>query len=363
MPLHCRLSAQDDRIAAWKTMAAMNVTTIIAAIGVGLVAAATLLYIVLSAALHRQKWLVALRNAEELVEKGSARAMRRALSSDSPGERLGAAMAFSEIATRAATKALCRTLADDRDADVRSAAANALASRADEDVVARLSEAAARDKSPIVRGAAVEALGLSRSESAVPALVEVLRDAGSQPWRPGLRARIALGKLAADALGKIGGTKAIAALGAAQASRNRSVREAAEEALSLIELRHTAGGVEGDAPTLRKLAGAYIAKREFEEAIGWLDRAARIEPTHAETYETLGTLHHKLGDQRRAERCYKKAIELAPEEPFPHFGLGVIYQSRGDEAAVAEFERYLALAPDGDQARSARRFVAELTGE
>jgi Flp pilus assembly protein TadD len=168
--------------------------------------------------------------------------------------------------------------------------------------------------------------------------------------------------MAADSLGKIGGKEAIAALGAAQTSRHGAIRDAAQEALSLIELRQVASNEEADAATLRKLAAAYIVKRDFAEAVYWLERAGSSDPTNAETHETLGTLHQKLGDHRRAERSYRKAIELAPQEPFPHFGVGTICHKRGDRAgAIAAFERYLELAPDGDQAASARGFLTELT--
>jgi len=339
----------------------MDPTYIIAAVAVAIVVIGTLMHVVLSATMYRHKWTVALRTAQELLQKGTAAAVRRRLASDLAAERLGAAMAFSELSTRGATKALCQTLANDKDADVRSAAANALGSRASAEVIAALSRAATGDSSPVVRGAAVEALGLTRSERAVPALVDALKEASTRAWRPGLRARVAIATMAGAALGKIGGGAAIAAVGAAQTSPHGAIRHAAEQALSLIKLRQTASEDTADADTLRKLAAAYVVNRDFAEAIRWLEQAARIEPTHAETFETLGTLHQKLGDHQRAARWYNKAIELAPDEPFPHFGMGIIYRKRDEKAAAIEaFKRYLEVAPDGDQARSAREFVAEL---
>jgi len=342
----------------------MDLDLLIASIVVAVVVIATLLHVVLSAAAHRYKWITALRTARELLKNPQLGPLRRALSADSPGERLGAAMALSELTTRPAAKALCKALADDKDADVRSTAATALGSRAGSEVISALSKAATSDKSTIVRGAAVEALGASRGESAVATLIEILKEGSTARWLPGLRARIALGAMAAEALSKIGGTRAVAAIGAAQASRHRAIHRAAREALSLIELKHVAAEKDADAPTMRNLAAAHVVRRDFHEAIRWLERASRIEPDHAETFETLGTLHHKLGDHRRAERCYDKAIELDPDEPFPHFGMGVIHRSRDEKAAaVAAFKRYLEVAPDGDQARSAREFVSELGGE
>ena len=158
---------------------------------------------------------MALRTARELLEKRGDRAIRRALDSEAPGERLGAAMACSERKTQATAKALRRALANDRDAEVRSAAAHALGQRGGADSIAALSAAAADDRSTVVRGGAVEALGITRNESAVPALVAALKEASARPWPLGLRARLAIGTMAAEALGKIGGAGAAAALGGA----------------------------------------------------------------------------------------------------------------------------------------------------
>jgi Flp pilus assembly protein TadD len=168
--------------------------------------------------------------------------------------------------------------------------------------------------------------------------------------------------MAAKALGNIGGTDAIAALGAAQSSLHPRIRKSARNALALINLRQAANGEEADAGALRELAAAHIVRREFRQALQWLDRAGRMEPDNAETFETLGTLHHKLGDHAKAEGSYKRAVELSPDEPFPHFGLGVIYQSREKRSAALDaFNRYVDLAPNGEQAGSARQFIAELS--
>ena len=50
-----------------------------------------------------------------------------------------------------------------------------------------------------------------------------------------------------------------------------------------------------------------------------------------------------------------------PGAPDPHFQLGRLYARQGDrEAATAELETYLQLAPDGPWAGDARRLLDEL---
>ncbi|MFQ6131002.1 MAG: HEAT repeat domain-containing protein [Armatimonadota bacterium] len=333
---------------------------LISGLAVAVFVGAFLLYVVLSHAAHRQKWLTAMDTGQALLRGNSEKDIDAALADEKPGRRLGAIMALADDASAPAGRKLAAALQDE-DEDVRSAAANALARQKREGVVEPLARAALGDPSFLVRGAAIGALGETAGEEAVDALVEVLREGAAASIFQARRGRMACAAMAAEALGKIGGAKAAAALGAAQASPRRPVRLAAQTALGLMNLTDEASSELADAPVVRKLAAALIAKGDDEQAIKWLWRAAELDPGDASTHHTLGVMHQRLGDYVKAEKAYGRAIELDPKEPFPHFGMGMIYQSRNQfDKARAAFTQYLRLAPRGDQARSARQFLREI---
>jgi tetratricopeptide (TPR) repeat protein len=58
---------------------------------------------------------------------------------------------------------------------------------------------------------------------------------------------------------------------------------------------------------------------------------------HYEVLQELGDCHNTLGDYLQAQRCYEEAATLAPDEPGPYVGLGVIALQRNclDDAETA----------------------------
>jgi len=70
------------------------------------------------------------------------------------------------------------------------------------------------------------------------------------------------------------------------------------------------------------------------------------------------------GDAARALGEYERALGEAPDFAPTHFALGALYLRAGQRAgARARFERYLALAPDGNQAAYARQYLNQLARE
>jgi tetratricopeptide (TPR) repeat protein len=65
-----------------------------------------------------------------------------------------------------------------------------------------------------------------------------------------------------------------------------------------------------------------------------------------------------------AEKNYKRAIEISPDEPEPHRGLGFLYELEHDpELSVQEFRSYLELAPSAVDAPQIRRHIAAMEKE
>jgi tetratricopeptide (TPR) repeat protein len=64
------------------------------------------------------------------------------------------------------------------------------------------------------------------------------------------------------------------------------------------------------------------------------------------TYDVMGAIFHKLGDDRQAERLFKSAIALDPENAQAYFELGYAYKDMGRyEDAIAMFRKALQYRP------------------
>jgi DNA-binding transcriptional MerR regulator len=58
-------------------------------------------------------------------------------------------------------------------------------------------------------------------------------------------------------------------------------------------------------------------------------RAVELDPWMADAHVNLGRLYHLTGERGRAEAHYRDAVKLAPDDPVPHFNLGVLLEEQG----------------------------------
>jgi tetratricopeptide (TPR) repeat protein len=77
----------------------------------------------------------------------------------------------------------------------------------------------------------------------------------------------------------------------------------------------------------------------------------------------LGLALLELGDRARALRCLRRAIELAPDDADAHFRLAQALGEGEADAARAELETTLRLAPDHAEATSALAAAAAARGD
>jgi tetratricopeptide (TPR) repeat protein len=83
-----------------------------------------------------------------------------------------------------------------------------------------------------------------------------------------------------------------------------------------------------------------IAHGEGDEsqAIAWLQRALKSDPTNSAAYAALGTVYAKEKDYKSARSALERAIELDPKDVTAHYQLGLVYARLGDkERAEAMF--------------------------
>jgi Tfp pilus assembly protein PilF len=111
-----------------------------------------------------------------------------------------------------------------------------------------------------------------------------------------------------------------------------------------------AGRAEIDAVPLLGLGRVLMANNQPEEAIGWLQQAAKVPSPPAEVYEVLGLAYSKTARPAMAADELETAIRLQPQSARLHLMLARIYRSLGKaEMADAELKRYSTLNGNGVQ--------------
>lgn len=96
---------------------------------------------------------------------------------------------------------------------------------------------------------------------------------------------------------------------------------------------------------------AHMQQKRPKEALEAFQKAVRMDSRNAEYLTALGRLFGssidgKDPDLEKAERCFRKAIELSPKDARNYFYLGHIYRAKEDpELAVRCFKKTLELAP------------------
>lgn len=96
------------------------------------------------------------------------------------------------------------------------------------------------------------------------------------------------------------------------------------------------------AAALHLLGCIHSQRGQQGEAIALIQRAIAIEPAVAEYHENLADIHHRAGDDAKAEAECRIALELDPARHRPHNVLGLIALDRQDlEGARLCFTRAL----------------------
>ena len=95
------------------------------------------------------------------------------------------------------------------------------------------------------------------------------------------------------------------------------------------------------------LGRAYVAKGEYDLAAEELNQAFTLDPLNADAHRVLADLEAAKRNPAEAEKLYRKAIELRPDDWALHYALGIFYfrasRYADAERALAESIR---LAPD-----------------
>jgi tetratricopeptide (TPR) repeat protein len=124
----------------------------------------------------------------------------------------------------------------------------------------------------------------------------------------------------------------------------------AEQYFEMNESRAALGVLSGwlrhnppDPEVLRAFADMALITRQYEVAIGALNRLLQMDRFDAELYFLKGRNQRLLGDTAAAVSSYQTAIELDPELEAAHLELGVLLAVAGDERGLRYLGNVLAL--------------------
>jgi protein O-GlcNAc transferase len=74
---------------------------------------------------------------------------------------------------------------------------------------------------------------------------------------------------------------------------------------------------------------------KLDQAIVSFEMTIRLDPSHAQAYNNLGTCLSLKGQQKEAIKHLQNAIYLDPEGLMPYESLEIIYRSQGDTAKAS----------------------------
>jgi tetratricopeptide (TPR) repeat protein len=126
-----------------------------------------------------------------------------------------------------------------------------------------------------------------------------------------------------------------------------------------------------DAATHNNFALALGKAKKFPEMQAELQKAAQLDPPKAgQYYYNMGAMLVNAGQAEPAGEAFKKAIELDPNHADSYYQWGVYLVGKASFAAdgkvtpvpgtVEAFQKYLALAPTGQFAESAKGMLASM---
>ena len=106
------------------------------------------------------------------------------------------------------------------------------------------------------------------------------------------------------------------------------------------------------------LGSGYYERGQMDVAIGELNTAVKLDPNYAPAYNIYGLIYAVLGEDRKAEQNFERALALAPNNPDIHHNWGwYLCQHKREREALAQFEtrRQRSVVPDaGDRAGQRR---------
>jgi tetratricopeptide (TPR) repeat protein len=104
-----------------------------------------------------------------------------------------------------------------------------------------------------------------------------------------------------------------------------------------------------------------IKKGDFKSARDYFTKALEISPEDEALAYNVGEMYFAHQNVDDAIKYYELAIKIKSNWPQPYYKLGLAYTNKGDyEKAIANFKKFVELAPDSSEASIAKNIIATL---
>jgi tetratricopeptide (TPR) repeat protein len=114
-------------------------------------------------------------------------------------------------------------------------------------------------------------------------------------------------------------------------------------AAAILQFEQALASQPDDVATLMRVSDARWRARRREAAVEAAERARELEPTNTAAISSLAVYQRELERWTESEANHRRFAELAPGDPWPWGGLGLLgYQSGNWALCVQSYERYLA---------------------
>ncbi len=110
------------------------------------------------------------------------------------------------------------------------------------------------------------------------------------------------------------------------------------------------------------LGNILMDTSRFNEAIDAYQKALEIDPKNVDVRVDMGTCYRNSGKADIAAKEYRKALEINPNHAYGHLNLAVVLAGdfKDKAQAIKEFEKYLQLAPNAQNAEQIRQEIQRL---
>jgi len=112
-----------------------------------------------------------------------------------------------------------------------------------------------------------------------------------------------------------------------------------------------------------KLAELRLVKREYAEAMRWVNDALRLDDQDPKAYFLKGWIHREAGDTALAISSYRTAVERDPAFYNAYIALGLIMAERHDPLAMQYYNSAIDLRPESVEAWYDRGMYAQEHGQ
>jgi predicted Zn-dependent protease len=105
---------------------------------------------------------------------------------------------------------------------------------------------------------------------------------------------------------------------------------------------------------LPRLLRVLVKSHRYDEALARCKQRLAVKPEDRATRYVEAALFVALEQTKEAERQLDSLVRTKPDDADAYLALGRLYKDLGDARARGMFEKYLALAPDGEAAAQLR---------